>query len=384
MTTDYINKHKFILFVGDHFNPLGMVRSLGEYGIKSDVVLIASNPIFVNHSKYVNSIKIFKSSLEGLNYLIETFSGEIYKPFILTGSDDLISMIDSHYTQLKNNFIFFNAGRQNGINELLSKRVQNELAISCGLNVPPFEEVQVGECPSHIKYPIITKAIDSTCYNWKNQVYLCHNEAELLEAYKKLRCEKILLQEYIEKENETGFDALSINHGQDVYLPLQLSYHSVDETSFGHSIYFFKPNDKELLIQIRELIRKTGYEGIFSIDFLKGRNGKLYFLEINFRNSAWSYPMTKAGVNLPIIWAKSMVSSHMACGDVRIENLPFTAIVETAEFIQGFRRGLKSGFQSLKKIMNSDSVIIWNSLDSKPFFYFFLSRIKATLRSLLF
>lgn len=379
MITDNIKSHKFILFVGDHFNPLGIVRSLGEYGIKSEVVLIASNPIFVNHSKYINSIKIFESPEEGLSYIVDTFSCEAYKPFILTGSDDLISIIDNNYTKLKEKFIFFNVGKQEGINELLSKRVQNKLAISCGLNVPPFEEVKVGERPSCIRYPIITKAIDSTIYNWKSEVYLCQNEAELMEAYEKLKCDKILLQEYIEKENETGFNALSINHGQDVYMPLQLTYHSVSETSFGHSIYFFKPTSKDLSEKIKDLIKKTGYEGIFSIDFLKGKDGKLYFLEINFRNSAWSYPMTKAGINLPVIWAKSMLTNQLETKDVKIKNLPFSSIVETAEFIQGFRQGMKSGFNSIKRIIGSDSVIIWNRKDPKPFLSFLISRIKDVL-----
>ena len=34
--------HKFIVIDGGHFNPLGIVRSLGEKGIKSDVIAIDS------------------------------------------------------------------------------------------------------------------------------------------------------------------------------------------------------------------------------------------------------------------------------------------------------------------------------------------------------
>lgn len=33
-------KHKFVVYGGDHANPLGMVRSLGEMGIAVDVVLV--------------------------------------------------------------------------------------------------------------------------------------------------------------------------------------------------------------------------------------------------------------------------------------------------------------------------------------------------------
>lgn len=368
-----ISNHKFILFVGDHFNPLGMIRSLGEYGIYSDVVLISRNPILVNHSRYINCIKIFVTPNDGIEYIISTYSNEKFKPFILTGSDDLISVIDSNFSRLKDLFIFFTTDKQNGINELLSKRKQNELALSCGFNVPAFEEVKVGDKPTLVKYPLITKSIDSTVYNWKNQVFLCKDYEELLNAYKKLKCGKILLQEYVEKENETGFDALSINHGKDVYLPLQLTYHSVLETNFGHSIFFFKPKDEELIYKVRKLIQKTKFDGIFSIDFLKGKDGNIYFLEINFRNSAWSYPMTRAGVNLPIIWAKSTLSKCLDLSNVNIKKLPFSAIVETSEFIQGFRKGLKTGVRAIKNICKSDSLIMWSFRDPKPFLYFVYS-----------
>lgn len=37
-------KHKFVVYGGDHANPLGMVRSLGEMGIAVDVVLVGEHP----------------------------------------------------------------------------------------------------------------------------------------------------------------------------------------------------------------------------------------------------------------------------------------------------------------------------------------------------
>ena len=35
-----LSKHKFIVFCSDHYNSLGVVRSLGEAGIASIVILI--------------------------------------------------------------------------------------------------------------------------------------------------------------------------------------------------------------------------------------------------------------------------------------------------------------------------------------------------------
>ncbi|MCM1378432.1 MAG: ATP-grasp domain-containing protein [Clostridium sp.] len=371
---DFVREHTFILLVGDHINPLGMLRSLGEVGILSEVVLIGKRPLVVGQSRYVGSLKVFESADAGIDYIISEFSGEQNKPFILTGSDDLISAIDRNYDRLKDDFIFFNAGSQNRINAFLSKKSQNELAAAYGFNVPAFEEVSRGELPQLVGYPLITKAIDSTVGNWKSQVFVCRNEEELTAAYSQLKCDRILLQEYIEKVNETGFDALSINHGEDVYMPLQLTYHSVEKDNFGHSIYFFKPEDRELLRRINRLMKEIGFEGIFSIDFIKGKDGKLYFLEVNFRNSMWSYPMTRAGVNLPAIWAASMLTHRLEVGEVRIKRLPFSAIIETTAIKEGLREGPRGVLRSLAQIIRSDSLIVWNLRDFRPFFGYLGSR----------
>ena len=40
-------KHKFVVYGGDHANPLGMVRSLGEMGIAVDVVLVGEHPSLI-------------------------------------------------------------------------------------------------------------------------------------------------------------------------------------------------------------------------------------------------------------------------------------------------------------------------------------------------
>ncbi len=34
-----LSNHTFIIYGGEHYNPLGMVRSLGEEGIKSIVII---------------------------------------------------------------------------------------------------------------------------------------------------------------------------------------------------------------------------------------------------------------------------------------------------------------------------------------------------------
>lgn len=372
--------HKFIVIDGGHFNPLGIVRSLGEKGIRSDVIAIDSPDAIMAQSKYVNSKVFVKSAEEGVEYILNHYANEKEKPFIFTGSDSVISVIDRNFDKLKDVFFVFNCGIQNGINHLLSKYEQNVLARSVGLNVPDFEEVKVGELPKHVKYPILTKAATSLEYDWKSLTHICRNEKELIAAYSTMNCETVLLQSYIEKENETGFDALCINSGADTYLPLQLTYHEVSETSFGHSIYFFTPEDKELIKKVEKLMSLTKYEGILSVDLLIGKDQKVYFLEVNFRNTQWSYPSTCAGVNLPYIWAKSMLTGKLEIEDVVIKKEKFTSIIELYELTYARKKGVRNLIRTLKKVLQSDSYIIFNWKDMSPFFWsikkFILNYIK--------
>lgn len=366
-----LNQHRFIVFDGNHFNPLGIVRSLGEVGIKSDVIALSSDAIMIK-SKYVNRVALVETEEEGIEFILNNYLHEQAKPFILTGNDSVMSTIDRHYDQLKDYFYVFNCGKANGINFLLSKYEQNVLAREAGLNVPDFEEVNVGDLPKVVKYPILTKAATSLENDWKSLTHICRNKQELLAAYATMNCKRILLQSYIEKDNETGFDALAINNGKDCYLPLQLSYHYTTDTSFGNSIYFFKPTDLKLVDGVCKLINRTGFEGIFSMDFLQGKDGRLYFLEINFRNSAWSYPSTCAGVNLPYIWAKSKLSGKLEAGEVKIKKLPYTAIDEISELLTLFiyrKKSLSVFRNSLSLVFKSDCFNTWNIRDRGPFLF---------------
>ena len=362
---EVLKKHRFVILGVDHFNTLGMVRSLGEAGIRPDVVLVEHYRM-VKASKYVNNLYIASSIEQGLEYIISEYSREKEKPFLLTGSDPIISVIDRNYNRLIDKFYFFNAGEEGKISFLLSKKEQNMLAKSCGFNVPMFEEVCIGDKPTKVPYPLITKAIDSTVDDWKSQVYICHNENELADAYSHLKGERILLQQYIEKSNETGFNALSVNGGEETYLPLQLTYNETTEKSFGNLIYLFEPKDMELCEKIKNLIQKTHYCGIFSIDLLIGKDKKIYFLEVNFRNSGWSYPYTCAGVNLPILWAQSVLENHIDVEKVKIKKLPYSAIADYGVLATAFHRSFSEIVKSFKKIWKCDSRILWNLRDLGP------------------
>lgn len=358
-----------VIIADGHFNPLGLCRSLGKADMRPDVVVVDGEGSVITKSKYPKSIAHVENNAQAVDYVLKHFSSTDKKTFLMTGSDKTIAEIDRRYNEISPYFITYNCGAQGEINRFMSKALQNRLASAAGLKVPDYEEVNVGDLPQHVDYPIITKAVDSRVPGWKSQVHICNNEAELKEAYTQLHTPRILLQHYVAKKNETGFNGISINRGKDVYLPLQLSYYSTEVDTFGNSIYLFKPTDDDLVQKIKKLIKSTGYEGSFSVDFIIGEDNEVYFLEINFRNSGWAYPYTNAGVNLPAIWVKSMLTGRLETDDVKIKRLPYSAIVDLWEVSAQMKRGWRAGLKSMWQTLISDSYIFWDRHDTGPFWY---------------
>lgn len=59
---------------------------------------------------------------------------------------------------------------------------------------------------------------------------------------------------------------------------------------------------------VDKFINEIGYTGLFSMEFIRGKDGRDYFLEINMRNDGNSYCVTAAGCNLPFAFYQYMAS----------------------------------------------------------------------------
>lgn len=63
--------------------------------------------------------------------------------------------------------------------------------------------------------------------------------------------------------------------------------------------------DERVMSKVKAILKEVGFTGIFSVVFLIDQDDNLYFLEVNFRNSTWSYAYTRGGYNMPYLWAKA-------------------------------------------------------------------------------
>ena len=369
-------KHKHILLVEDHTNPLGIVRSLGEEGIHPIVLLCSKNPQLVNKSKYVGELHIFNTINEGYNYLISHYGKEKLKPFIYNGSDDITLLLDSHYEDLKDKFYFTNG--QGGIEKYLQKYDITQAAVECGLQIPKEELLEVGQMPKTLKYPVFTKAATSAKGGgWKDQAHICNNEDELRKAYTQIHADNILVQEFIKKKNELCIDGISINGGEEVFMPYACSYYRFRPDSYGNYMYFFPFTDEKLIENIKRLIKQVHFTGIFCIEFLIDNNDELYFLEVNFRNSGWSYAFTKGGFNLPFRWAVSMLDNTLFMDSFKpLEK--FDAMQEIGDYYE-FVKSKKIPLIKWLKEVKASYLFLYNSKDPAPFWNFLLQKIKNKL-----
>lgn len=329
-----IESHEHIVFCGDHYNPLGLVRSLGEYGIKSIVIITQDGAGMIKRSKYVKEYIIGKSVEECYSLLLERYADQNPLAFVYTADDTRTSYLDQHFTELHNRFIFFNAGSSGRITEFMNKDSINNLAIKHGLNVLPAIKVKHGKIPEHLEYPIITKSIASTVGGWKNDVFICHNERELRAAYEKIKAPVVLLQKYICKKNELCLDGFACNKGKDVFFAIASDYRYILPDTYSCFLNVFNFNNDRIKEKLEGMFEEVGFEGIFSVEFLVDDNDQLYFCEINFRNSTWSYASTCAGMNLPVLWAKCMIGEIEYNESDFLKRIPdgFTAMNEITDF----------------------------------------------------
>lgn len=379
-----LRKHKFVTFIEDHYTPLGVIRSLGEMGIKFDTILITNRkPYLINHSKYVSKLVIFDTYQKGLEYLIDNYCNEPLKPFVYTGCDNIVNLMDEHYDELKDKLYFYNAGAQGRCGWLQDKFNITSLGEKVGLDNPKREVVDTGVLPTKLKYPIITKVLMSILGGWKDDVFICHNEDELKEAYKKIKSPKLMLQEYVNKKGEFCMEGFSINHGQNVCIPYICNYMRVFDNSFGLYMEFTPFKNETLKNKILNLFKETGFEGIFEIEFMRGPNEETYFLEINFRASTWNYALTTGGCNMPYLWAKSMLAGRILTEEMNLTEKPFRAIVDDEIIDVVFKQHTVGIIKWFKEYFGADCHYYYNKKDPKPFWHFLVFRLMRPIQKKL-
>lgn len=365
-----LKNRKFIVFGIDHYNPLGVLRSLGENGIYADFICIPGRAPIASSSKYIGKLYIVKDYIEGCKLLLKEYGSynSDNLPIVITSDDEQVGYMDEHYEEYVGKFIFFNAGRSGKITEFMDKFNILELAKKHGLKTLDAVAVKRGVVPENVEYPVITKSIAPNVGGWKADVHICENEEALKVAFEKIESPIVLVQHYIDKKNELCIEGFGACKGK-INFPAIASdykYNIKGYYSPYHNSYNFE--NVELRKAIDSMIEEIQFEGIYEIEFLIDEKDNLYFSEINFRNSTWSYASTVAGMNLPMLWAETMLTGKLPKNAEKKIESGFTAMVEPIDYQ---KRVIERGYSLdawYEDFINANCKYYFNKDDLKPFF----------------
>ena len=267
MSSTY-NGHLVIVFALEHYNPLGLIRSLGENGIYPIYFSVKRRGKVACLSKYISACHFVDSVEEGFRLLLEKYGNEAKKPYVLFSDDKSVGYFDLHYEEVKDRFICYNAGQAGRINEFMDKDRILRLAKKHGFHVLDSHVVKLGEIPEGLVYPVITKDISPNSGNWKSDVFICENEAELREAFTKISSPTIQIQHFIDKKNEYAIEGFTVNQGREIFFGSTLMWKYLIKGYYSpyHDVTQFK--DLEMGEKLRRLFEEIGFEGIFEVEFL--------------------------------------------------------------------------------------------------------------------
>lgn len=297
-----------VIIIGDStHNTLSAVRSFGEAKIPQKMVLVChEDTCYVQYSKYLKHGNIhIVQELDKCMPILENWAVEKGQT-LMTTFDAAAEWVDAREQQLSKWFRTPCRGKQ--IGNLFHKDAQCQLAKECGLDVP-FSVVYNREdvLPvENIVFPLITKPLVSSA-GTKEDIHVCESLIELEAALRENSyCKKFLLQQFIDKEYEINCIGVRTDKEMTIAGGIKKLRHWPRIT--GAASYAVMQQVDEYGINVggvKRFLDKSGYHGPFSVEFLHTKDGKNYFMEVNFRNDGLAYTATCAGVNLHAFYVDS-------------------------------------------------------------------------------
>ena len=354
-----------VVFCNDTWLGLGLIRCLGEVGIRLECYSYGEHESFILASKYVSKGRIFKTAEDVLAFLVNDYQClDEEKPVLFTIPDDPAYLVDMHLDKLKNKFVLMNAGQQGDIGYWMDKRKMAKMAKKHGLVVPWTIELSKDETiPDFINYPVFTKSV-STIEGGKNDEGIYWNKKELGEKMATVVSDRFLVMTYIRKKQEIDFFGMSLK-GK-VYIDYHDEISRFPDGAYGYYGIFKRDGYEEIRQKCISMMKEIGYEGLFDIEFLLGEDGILYFMEINFRVDGAIYKLTP-GVNLPAEWCKLVSEAK----DDLPESLPlkkdcFIGMTEFPDFRASVLSGKMNPFKWFWEFCMADKHMMINFKDPLP------------------
>lgn len=298
-----------VIIIGDStHNTLSAVRSFGEAGIQPELILVCTQDFCcVQHSRYLRKGHChIVATLNECMPLLESWRDSRRDQILMTTFDAAAEWVDAREPILGQWYRTPCRGKQLG--DLFNKAAQCKLAQEYGFDVPYSVIYERGmPIPANLPYPIITKPLVSSA-GGKEDIHICSNEEELkLALSEHSYCDRFLVQQFIEKEYEINVSGVRTDEECVLAGGIRKIRHWPHPTgacSFGQLMQIDSYGLKEDALKV--FLDQADYHGPFSAEFLHTRDGKNYFMEVNFRNDGLAYVSTCAGANLHALYADKM------------------------------------------------------------------------------
>lgn len=357
--------NKVLVIGGDHHNTLGVIRSLGERGVKSDLVLVTpAQMTFVDASKYVERCWKLNDDDSIVSLLLTEYKGEEEKPVIICSSDISSSIIDRNRDKLSPFFILPGANEQGRITYLMNKKNMFNLALDVGFQIPKTcYGDEVSSSMTIIPLPCIIKPMISAKGS-KNDIRICQSWTEVIKNVEKMGRNNVQVQQYIDKAYE--YQLIGCSTKNDVIIP---GVSSILRPCKGSNTSYLHYTPLECgfcdIERCREFVKRTGYHGLFSMEFLRDKSGNDYFMEINFRNDGNAICVTASGMSLPFIWYLDCVDrNYTREAEKRIS--PVYVMPDMAELKLLITRQI-SIRQYISDFIKTDRFMEYDKRDPRPF-----------------
>lgn len=365
--------NKVIVIGGDHHNTLGVIRGLGERGLKSELILVTSGTMtFVDASVYVTRTFKTENDDELINLLLEEYCNEKEKPVVICCSDTSSGVIDENRDTLEPYFILPGAKKQGMISRLMSKNIMSDLAREVGFQIPQtFYGNDVGVEPC-FPLPCIIKPLVSRKGS-KLDIQICTTWEEVLQGVNHIGVDNVLIQRFIDKDFE--YQLMGCSTKKEVIIPGVSKILRPCKGS-NTSFLYYTSLDRDFcdIEKCKDYVRRTGYRGLFSLEFLRDKNGKDYFMEMNFRNDGNAICVTAAGMSLPYIWYLDCIGRDYSIeADKAIK--PVYVMPDMAE-LKLLLTGQISPRQYVDDLRKTNCFMEYDSRDKKPFWKLLIKVIR--------
>lgn len=367
--TDY----KVLIIGGVHHNTLGVIRSIGKSSFsKKNIFLLihdcdSCKHEFLSKSKYIDRANVFLlESSQEIFFWIKNSANILNKCVVICCSDISSEIILSQREKFPSAIICPSSSMD--ISYIMNKHFQSEIARSVGMNVPNDKVINKNESFLWVDFPCILKPIKSVCGGGKHDIKFASSYAELQSKISEELSNTIQIQRFIKKSMEFQLIGCSLDGGNIVIIPgFTRIIRQRDNTNTGYLKYSKIEELSFNLDNVKSLLKKFGYSGLFSMEFIRDINGTDYYLETNFRNDGNAYCVMSAGVNLPFIWSYYSVNRELPCQ----EKVTFDKPVYFMPDLEDIKLGIKSvgliGWIKEFLSAKSHSVFDWN--DMLPFIF---------------